>query len=160
MALYSRAYICNRVSRVEGGIYMSKKLFIMLLLAISIVAILLTPSVSCASLFSSFPSLSDPFSFGSGLSTSDETHAPGTTVTKVDNLGTPFDDMFTDSAIAPSFTSSFSSPFSTWSPFAPSYSTYKSTTQTVMGPDGPQTVKTDVNYDPKTKLRTTTTSYL
>ncbi len=139
---------------------MSKKLFITLSLAISIIAILLTPTVSCASLFSSFPSLSDPFTFGSGLSTSDETHAPGTTVTKVENMGTPFDDMFVDSAIAPSFTSSFSSPFSSWSPFAPSYSTYKSTTQTITGPDGPETVKTDVSYDPSTKLRTTTTSYL
>ena len=93
-------------------------------------------------------------------STSDETHAPGTTVTKVENLGTPFDDMFDDSAIGPSFTNSFSSPFSSWDPFAPSYSTYKSTTQTVTGPDGPETVKTDVSYDPSTKLKTTTTSYL
>ncbi len=139
---------------------MSKKLFVTLLLAISIVAILLTPSVSCASLFSSFPSLSDPFTFGSGLSTADETHTPGTTVTKVENLGTPFDDMFDDSDLGSTFTDSFSTPFSSWSPFAPSYSTYKSTTQTVTGPDGPETVKTDVSYDPATKLKTTTTSYL
>ncbi|HEY3422249.1 MAG TPA: hypothetical protein VGK13_03755 [Methanocellaceae archaeon] len=139
---------------------MSKKLFVTLSLAISIVAILLVPSASCASLFSSFPSLSDPFSFGSGLSTPDETHTPGTTVTKVENLGTPFDDMFDDAAVGSTLTSSFSSPFSSWSPFAPSYSTYKSTTQTVTGPDGPQTIKTDMNYDPTTKLRTTTTSYL
>ena len=141
---------------------MSKKLFVTLSLAISIVAILLTPSVSGASLFSSmsFPSLSDPFTFGSGLSTSEPAPAPGTTVTKVENLGTPFDDMFTDSALGSSFTNSFSSPFSSWSPFAPSYSTYQSTTQTVAGPDGPETVKTDVSYDPTTKLKTTTTSYL
>jgi hypothetical protein len=139
---------------------MSKKLFVTLSLAISIVAILLTPSASCASLFSSFPSLSDPFTFGSGLSTADETHTPGTTVTKVENLGTPFDDMFDDSALGSTFTDSFSTPFSSWSPFAPSYSTYKSTTQTVTGPDGPETVKTDVSYDPATKLKTTTTSYL
>ncbi len=141
---------------------MSRKLIVMLSLAISVVAILLTPSVSNASLFSSanFPSLSDPFTFGSGLSTSDQTPAPGTTVTKVENLGTPFDDMFVDSPVGSTFTNSFSSPFSSWSPFAPSYSTYQSTTQTVTGPDGPETVKTDVNYDPTTKLKTTTTSYL
>ena len=139
---------------------MSKKLFVTLSLAISIVAILLTPSVSCASLFSSFPSLSDSFTFGSGLSTADEAHTPGTTVTKVENLGTPFDDMFDDSALGSTFTDSFSTPFSSWSPFAPSYSTYKSTTKTVAGPDGPATVKTDVCYDPTTKLKTTTTSYL
>lgn len=141
---------------------MNRMLIVALSLAIAIVAILLTPSVSNASLFSSmsFPSLSDPFTFGSGFSSSDQTPAPGTTVTKVENLGTPFDDMFDNSAVGPTFTDSFSSPFSSWDPFAPSYSTYQSTTQTVAGPDGPETVKTDVSYDPTTKLKTTTTSYL
>lgn len=141
---------------------MSKKLFVILSLAISIAVIWLTPYMADASLFSSmsFPSLSDTFSFGSDLGTAEETHEPGTTVTKVENLGTPFDDMFDDSALGSTFTDSFSSPFSSWSPFAPSYSTYQSTSQTVTGPDGPETVKTDVSYDPTTKLKTTTTSYL
>jgi hypothetical protein len=47
-----------------------------------------------------------------------------------------------------------------WSPFAPAYSTYQSTTSTVTGPDGPQTIKTDISYDPTTKEKTTTTTYL
>ncbi len=141
---------------------MSRKLFVMLSLVISIVMILLTPYVANASLFSSmsFPSLSDPFTFGSDLSASDETHAPGTTVTKVENLGTPFDDMFADSALGSSFTNSYSSPFSSWDPFAPAYGTYQSTTQTVTGPDGPETIKTDMSYDPTTRQKMTTTSYL
>ena len=145
---------------------MSKKQFVTLSLAISIAAALLTPPVAGASLFSSmsFPSLSDPFTFcsafGTDLSAAEETHAPGTTVTKVENLGTPFDDMFDNSASGSTFTDSFSSPLSSWSPFAPSYSTYQSTTQTITGPDGPETVKTDISYDPATKLKTTTTSYL
>jgi hypothetical protein len=145
---------------------MSKKQFITLTLAISIAAVLLTPSVAGASLFSSMsiPSMSDTFTFGSifgsDLSAAEETHEPGTTVTKVENLGTPFDDMFDNSAVGSTFTSSLSSPFSSWSPFAPSYSTYQSNTQTITGPDGPETVKTDISYDPTTKLKTTTTSYL
>lgn len=107
-----------------------------------------------------FPDLLDHFTFNSGSAAVEEAQAPGTTVTKVEKMGTPFDDMFDDSGFGSSLTSSFGSPFTSWSPFAPAYSTYQSTTRTVMGADGPQTVKTEVNYDPTTKEKTTTTTWL
>jgi hypothetical protein len=123
----------------------------------------------------SMPSLSDQFTFGNSLSTAEETHAPGTTVTKVEKMGTPFSDMFSDTSDtifkgmgATPITGLSSSPITSfgssslfgWSPFAPDYSTYQSTTQTVTGADGPQTVKQEISYDPTTKEKTTTTTYL